>query len=136
MKKKQRKVVRPLIALVDLGVCRVRVDKRPRSLNSTRTSRANLAQQTNASRQSRLNAGGNGCRLDSTRMRGPPSAAAATAACQAADDDAEEGDDGVDDCLKTSSDGVDNGHDAVADGAEDGLDAGYDGTHDCGVVVV
>ena len=91
---------------------------RPRSLNSTRTSRAHLAQQRNASRQSRLNAGGDGFRLDSTRMRGPPSAAAATAASQAADDDAEEGDDGVDDCLKTSSDGVDNGHDAVADGAE------------------
>ena len=117
-----------------LGMRRGRhVDKHPRSLNSTRTSRANLARQGNASLQSRLDAGGNGYRLDSARMRGPPSAAAATAARQAADDDAEEGDDGVDDCLETSGDGVDNGHDAVANGAENGLDAGYDGTHGCGV---
>jgi len=60
---------------------------------------------------------GNGFTLDSTSMRCPLSAAAASAG-EAADDDAEEGDDGVDDCLKTSSDGVDNGHDAVSDGAE------------------
>lgn len=60
----------------------------------------------------------NGSTLDSTSVRGPSPAAAATAAGQAADDDAEEGDDGVDDRLKTSSDGVDNGHDAVSDGAE------------------
>ena len=55
----------------------------------------------------------NGSTLDSTSVRGPSPAAAATTAGQAADDDAEEGDDGVDDRLKTSSDGVDNGHDAV-----------------------
>jgi hypothetical protein len=47
-----------------------------------------------------------------------PSAAAATSTGEAADDDAEEGDNGVDDCLKTSSDGVDDGHDAVADRTE------------------
>ena len=96
---------------------------------------------------------GNGFTLDSTSMRCPLSAATASAG-EAADDDAEEGDDGVDDCLKTSSDGVDNGHDAVSDGAElesvlgtvcvgrqvrdtyDRLDARDDGTHDSGVVLV
>jgi hypothetical protein len=78
----------------------------------------------------------NGSTLDSTSVRGPSPAAAATTAGQAADDDAEEGDDGVDDRLKTSSDGVDNGHDAVSDGAENRLDARYYGTHCCGVVLV
>lgn len=58
-----------------------------------------------------------GCTLDSTSMR-CPLATAATSAGEAADDDAEEGDDGVDDCLKTSSDGINNGHDAVSDSAE------------------
>jgi len=78
---------------------------------------------------------GNGFTLDSTSMRCPLSAATASAG-EAADDDAEEGDDGVDDCLKTSSDGVDNGHDAVSDGAEDRLDARDYGTHNSGVVLV
>jgi hypothetical protein len=59
----------------------------------------------------------NGSTLDSTSMC-RSSAAAAASAGQAADDDAEEGDNGVDDCLKTSSDGVDDGHDAVADRSE------------------
>lgn len=49
-------------------------------------------------------------------MRCPPAATAS--AGEAADDDAEEGDNGVDDGLETSSDGVDNGHDAVADRPE------------------
>ena len=61
---------------------------------------------------------------DSTRVRRPGLApATATAACQAADDDAEQRDDGVDDGLETGGDGVNNGHDAVADGAEHGFDA-------------
>lgn len=50
---------------------------------------------------------------------GPP---AATSAGEAADDDAEERDNGVDDGFETGSDGVNNRHDAVADGAEDALD--------------
>jgi hypothetical protein len=56
-----------------------------------------------------------GARAGST----PP---ASLAAGQARDDDAEEGDDGVDDGLASGGDGVNNRHDAVADGAEDGLD--------------
>lgn len=84
-------------------------------------------------------------------MHGPSTATAASAR-QAADDDAEERDDGVDDGLETGGDGIDNGHDAVADCAENGLDlwgfvsacmemkvllgyktyAGYYGTHGCG----
>ena len=55
------------------------------------------------------------------RASSPP---AALAAGQARDDDAEEGDDGVDDGLACGGDGVNNGHDAVADCAEDGLDLG------------
>jgi len=66
----------------------------------------------------------------------PSPSTAATTTGEAADDDAEEGDNGVDDRLKTSSDGVDNGHDAVSDGAENRLDARYYGTHCSGVVVV
>lgn len=62
-----------------------------------------------------------GTALDSARMRGSPPAAA-LAAGKAADDDAEEADDGVDDGLDAGCDGVDNGHDAVADCPEDGLD--------------
>ena len=61
---------------------------------------------------------------------------ASASAGQAADDDVEEGDNGVDDGLKDSGNGVNDGHDAVADGAEDRLDAGYNGAHVCGVVVV
>ena len=56
-----------------------------------------------------------GSTLDSTSMRGPPTAAAATSAGETADDDAEEGDDGVDDGLETGGDGINNRHDAVAD---------------------
>ncbi|QRC94012.1 hypothetical protein JI435_404990 [Parastagonospora nodorum SN15] len=60
---------------------------------------------------------------DSARMRRPGLApTAAAAACQAADDDAEQRDDGVDDGLETGGNGVDNGHDAVADGAEHRFD--------------
>jgi hypothetical protein len=59
--------------------------------------------------------------LDSTRVSGPLSAAAASAG-QAGDDDAKEGDDGVDDGLQSGGNGVNDGHDAVADRAEDGLD--------------
>lgn len=59
--------------------------------------------------------------LDSTRVSGPLSAAAASAG-QAGDDDAKEGDDGVDDGLQSGGNGVNNGHDAIADRAEDGLD--------------
>ena len=64
----------------------------------------------------------NGFTLDSTSVCSPSPSTTATTAGEAADDDAEEGDDGVDDRLKTSSDGVDNGHDAVSDGAEEVLD--------------
>lgn len=65
--------------------------------------------------------------LDSTsvvcgsRLHTPP-APTATAACQAGDDDAEEGDDGVDNGSAGGADGVDDGHEAVAYRAEDTLD--------------
>ena len=44
------------------------------------------------------------------------------AAGEAADDDAEEGGDGVDDALKDTGNTVDDGHDSVTDGAEAALD--------------
>jgi hypothetical protein len=93
---------------------------------------------------------------DSTRMRSPASPGATAAARQAADDDAEQRDNGVDDGLETGGNGVDNRHDAVADGAENRLDllcllvqarlkntqdvkegtyAGYNSAHYCGCVV-
>lgn len=59
--------------------------------------------------------------MRSTRPH-PPSSRAAASAGQARDDDAEEGDDGVDDCSAGSTDGGDDGHEAVAYGAEYGLD--------------
>jgi hypothetical protein len=63
--------------------------------------------------------------LDSTsvvrsRLHTPPARPSA-AACQAGDDDVEEGDNGVDNGSAGSADGVDDGHEAVAYGAEDGL---------------
>jgi hypothetical protein len=62
-------------------------------------------------------------RLDSACvMRGSAPPAAALAACEAVDDDGEEGDNGVDDGLDSGGDGIYNGHDAVADCAEHGLD--------------
>lgn len=85
--------------------------------------------------------------LDSASMVGSRTPSATTlAAGQAGDDDAEEGDDGVDDGVAGGSYGADDGHDAVAYRAEDGLDlecmlarvksarvegtyAGYDGAH-------
>jgi hypothetical protein len=62
-----------------------------------------------------------GTASDSAGMRSsrPP---AALAAGQAADDDGEEGDNGVDDSLDSGSDGINNSHDAVSNGAEDALD--------------
>lgn len=48
--------------------------------------------------------------------------AAAVAACEAGDDDVEEGDDAVDDGCEDHANAVDNGHQAVADGAEDGFE--------------
>jgi hypothetical protein len=86
------------------------------------------------------------------RSSRPP---AALAASQAADDDGEEWNNGVDDGLDSGSDGVNNGHDAVSDGAEDALDlfvllvtavwiveteavrtyAWYNGAHGCGCCV-
>jgi hypothetical protein len=85
-------------------------------------------------------------------VRRSSSSAAALAACEAVNDDGEEGDDGVDDGFDTGGDGVDDGHDAVADRAEDGLDlcsvsrlpldwrwetyARYYGAHFCDCVVV
>jgi hypothetical protein len=89
-------------------------------------------------------------------MRSPASPGATAAARQAADDDAEQRDNGVDDGLETGGNGVDNRHDAVADGAENRLDllcllvqarlkntqdvkegtyAGYNSAHYCGCVV-
>jgi hypothetical protein len=67
-----------------------------------------------------------GSTLDSTSMscaclHAPP-ARASTSAGQAADDDVEEGNNGIDNGLEDSGNGVNNGHDAVADGPEDGLD--------------
>lgn len=50
-----------------------------------------------------------------------PSASRATA-CQAADDDAEEGDDAVNDRGEHVADAADNGHDDGADGPEDGFE--------------
>jgi hypothetical protein len=55
-------------------------------------------------------------------MRRSVSSAAALAACEAVDDDGEEGDNSVDNGFDAGSDGVDDGHNAVADRAEDGLD--------------
>lgn len=57
----------------------------------------------------------------------PPASRAA--ACQATDDDAEEGDDAVNDRGEHVADAADNGHDDGADGPEEGFKARYDGTH-------
>ena len=79
-----------------------------------------------------------GSTLDSTSMsctclHSAP-ARASTSAGQAADDDVEEGNNGIDNGLEDSGNGVNNCHDAVADGPEDGLDAGNDGAHVDGCV--
>jgi hypothetical protein len=50
----------------------------------------------------------------------PPASTAA--ACQATDDDAEEGDDAVNDCGEHVADAADDGHDDGADGPEDGFE--------------
>jgi len=52
-----------------------------------------------------------------------------TAARQARDDDAEERNNGIDDCSAGGSDGANDRHDGVAYRAEDGLDTRYDGAH-------
>jgi len=57
-----------------------------------------------------------------------PSASRA-AACQAADDDAEESDDAVNDRGEHVADAANNGHDDGTDGPEDGFGARYDGTY-------
>lgn len=51
-----------------------------------------------------------------------PSVAARAAACQAGDDDAEEGDDAVNDRGEHVADAADDGHDDGANGPEDGFE--------------
>jgi hypothetical protein len=51
----------------------------------------------------------------------PPSATA-TSAGQAGDDDIEQRDDAVNDCLEYGADTVDNGHEDIANGLEHSLD--------------
>jgi hypothetical protein len=55
-------------------------------------------------------------------MSGTSLSAAAASAGQAGDDDAKQGDNGVDNGLQSGGNGVNNSHDAVADRTEDGLD--------------
>ncbi|TGO85709.1 hypothetical protein BPOR_0372g00130 [Botrytis porri] len=57
-----------------------------------------------------------------TRRTSTSSLTAAASACQAGDEDIEEGDNGIDDTGENGSDSVDDGHETGTDGAEHACD--------------